>query len=222
MTAILTIETKILLNLILDTSYKIWYKQCLMTDIVHKPKTGFPKILAIAGIALILAFGIWVMDIPTYVASNVLVDTPPFNFAAITLWSTNSPDKSEKTASLPDFETIVIATGIVSATTGEFIETVMFNKNDRGAVQFKIANVGSAPTPEWQFNVKLPTFPFYIYQSEILESLNPNKEKVFTLFFDQITGSPEGTIEINPDPTGEILEIDEKNNIARALIIVTE
>lgn len=193
-----------------------------MTDSVSKPKTNPAKTLVVAGIILVLILGTWFVGISAGIISFIPINTMLPNFTAITLWTVNPPDEGGVVTPLPDFETTIIATGIVDVVTNEFVETALFNKNDRGAVQFKIVNVGNIDSPEWQFNVTLPTFPFYIYLSEMYQPLNPKEERVFTLFFDQVIGTPEGTIEINADPTGVIAEMNEINNIARAIIIVTE
>ena len=208
----------------LDTSIYIWYKMYLMNDGIHKSKKGLRGALLVVGIILILSLGTWLVGTSMGILSSPTNTSLSLsNFSAISLWSINPWGGKEKApTSLPDFKTIIIATGIVDTITNEFVETATFNKNDRGAVRFRIINVGDIASPEWQFNVLLPTFPFYIYLSDIQKPLNPNEEKIYTLFFDQVIGSPMGTIEINADPTGVIEELIEKNNIARALIIVTE
>ena len=194
-----------------------------MNEEIHKPKKGLKKALIVSGVILVLALGAWLISPRLNFGKLIDTSLSLSNFSAITLWSINPWGKSEKAPTpLPDLETIIIATGIVDTLTNEFVETATFNKNDRGAVRFRIINIGDIASPEWQFNVLLPTFPFYIYLSDIQKPLNPNEEKIYTLFFDQVIGSPMGTIEINADPTGVIEELIEKNNIARALIIVTE
>ena len=194
-----------------------------MNEEIHKPKKGLKKALIVSGVILVLALGTWLISPRLNFGKLIDTSLSLSNFSAITLWSIDPWNRSEKApAPLPDLETIIIATGIVDTLTNEFVETATFNKNDLGAVRFRIVNIGDVASPEWQFNVKLPTFPFYIYLSDIQKPLNPNKEKTYTLFFDQVVGSPMGTIEINADPTGVIQELNEKNNIARALIIVTE
>lgn len=191
-----------------------------MDNATQKPKASLRQVLGTAAFILVLVLGIWLTGVPTYITSNFPINTSPFDIASITLWANSSLEDNATT--LPDFKTTIIATGIVDPVTGEFTETAMFSKNDRVAVKFKIRNAGNIVSPKWIFNVKLPTVPFYVYLSEIQKPLKPNKEKVMTIFFDQIAGTPTGTIEINADPTEVIEEISERNNVARAIIIVKE
>ncbi len=57
----------------------------------------------------------------------------------------------------PDIAVSVIGKGVISKTTGQYIETNSFTTNDMVSVKFKVENRGTCPTGTWSLNTTLPS-----------------------------------------------------------------
>lgn len=124
----------------------------------------------------------------------------------------------------PDLSVRIIGVGIVDED-GVFTPTdALAAAEDRGAVRFEIANVGTRSTGEWTFNAVLPTFPMHIFHSDTQQALQPGDRIVFTLEFNQLNSAntDSGVVTINADPTRSIGEISEENNIKQFTVVFTK
>jgi hypothetical protein len=119
-------------------------------------------------------------------------------------------------AGKPDLVTHILAVGILDKTTGAFIPTTSFSANDRIAVQFQVANVGTGASGSWRFNALLPTVDNKIYQSAWETPLNPGGSIVFTLAFDGVKQGGNPAMLIDADPDNAVAETNESNNTATA------
>jgi len=122
------------------------------------------------------------------------------------------------TSTKPDLIVRILEIGVVDKTSNVFIATTTLKNSDRIAVRFEVENLGREASGEWRFNAVLPTYPFYIFQSEAQQSLSPRDRIEYTLGFDNIEKSDGNLLTINADPASSINESNEENNIARTTI----
>lgn len=57
----------------------------------------------------------------------------------------------------PDIAISVIGKGVISKTTGQYVETNSFTTNDMVSIKFKVENRGTCPTGTWSLNSTLPS-----------------------------------------------------------------
>lgn len=114
----------------------------------------------------------------------------------------------------------IIATGIVSTSTGEFIPKKQINYRERGAIKFEIENVGDKTSTEWSFSMILPTYPEYTFLSEQQPPLAPGDKVEYTMAFDSIKREEKADFLINADNTGSVNDTNRSNNIKRGSIEV--
>lgn len=114
-----------------------------------------------------------------------------------------------------DLAARVISTGIVDIDTNEYTQTDTITSNDRVGIQFEVENLGTKASGVWSFTVVLPTQTIYFYNSTEQRSLNPGDRIEFTIGFDGVKTSDDVEVVINVDPSGQIGEVSEENNIVR-------
>jgi len=113
-----------------------------------------------------------------------------------------------------DLKPTILQVGMIDKVTNVFTATSTINQGSRGAVRFIVENVGTKVSPEWTFNVVLPTFPSFIYHSKSQQVLYPGDRIEYTIGFDSIRNDNiPNTITVNADPISSIKESNETNNI---------
>lgn len=123
-----------------------------------------------------------------------------------------------------DLSVVILQTGIIDPATNIFTQTASIRRGTKGAVRFQVTNVGTKQVENWNFNAVVPTFPMYIYSSDMQPALGPGDSVEYTLGFDQVDATAtKGIFTINIDPAGSIHnEISRDNNIARATFSIFE
>ncbi|MEK7613506.1 MAG: CARDB domain-containing protein [Patescibacteria group bacterium] len=119
----------------------------------------------------------------------------------------------------------IIELGVVDKTTGAFTASSTPNRSTithRVAVRFAVENVGTRTSPQWTFNAVLPTFPSHIFSSPMQQALGPGDRIEFTIGFDSLADTNEGTLVINVDPSNRINEANKINNILTYKVITVK
>ena len=115
----------------------------------------------------------------------------------------------------PDLTVRILAVGTVT-TSGAFTRVSgPVDPDDRLAVRFEVANVGTKTSDSWEFEAKLPTETAYTYTSPKQEGLVPGSRVEYTLGFEDAEDDDETlmiTIEVDPDD--DVDEQRESNNTA--------
>lgn len=117
-----------------------------------------------------------------------------------------------------DLSVQILETGALDPVTNVFTRTASLRRGSKGAVRFSVTNLGTKSAENWNFNAVVPTFPMYIYASDMQPVLGPGDSVEYTLGFDQADGvATNGILTVNIDPSSAIRnEISRDNNIARA------
>lgn len=123
-----------------------------------------------------------------------------------------------------DLSVQILQTGALDPVTDVFTQTASIRRGTKGAVRFQVTNLGTKSAENWNFNAVVPTFPMYIYSSDMQQVLGPGDSIEFTLGFDQADAvATKGILTVNIDPSGAIRnEISRDNNIARATFSIFE
>ena len=116
----------------------------------------------------------------------------------------------------PDLSVRILAVGTINPASGAFENRYPMLPNDIAAVQFDIANNGSA-SGRYYFTANLPMQGGYLYTSPIQGSLTAGSHVVSTLRFGPVQ-SGGGTITVNVDATSAVSETNEGNNSAAMYI----
>jgi hypothetical protein len=119
----------------------------------------------------------------------------------------------------PDLAVKILEIGkIIVSQNNEFVATTTLKSTDRVAVKFEVVNLGTKKSDSWRFNAVLPTFPLYIFHSEMQPAIAPNDKIIYTIGFDKIEKPDGNQVTINLDPADNISEVSETNNIAKITI----
>ena len=102
---------------------------------------------------------------------------------------------------------------------GSFTPKSIVHPYARGAVKFKVTNIGTKATGGWYFNAVLPTQGGYPFASQPQPSLNPGSSTEIFMTFDQLTPGVH-TFSVHVDPLNQILEWSEVNNTTGQTITV--
>lgn len=131
--------------------------------------------------------------------------------------STTPTPSTPRPAGKPDLSVRIIAVGVINQATGAFENRYPVGPEEVAAVQFDIANSGSASTGTYYFTVNLPLQGGYTYTSPLQANLSPGSHVVNTLRFKPVqTGG--GTVTVNVDTTYAVGESNEGNNAAAMYI----
>lgn len=117
-----------------------------------------------------------------------------------------------------DLSVKILSIGTVDKTTGVYTQTTALRASDRIAVHFSVENIGTKESGAWNFAAPLPTFPWYIFQSDYQESLKPGDRIEFTIGFDNIEKADGNVVRINVDPNNQVNEASKTNNTASTTI----
>ena len=117
-----------------------------------------------------------------------------------------------------DLSVKILSVGTVDKTTGAYTSTSTLRASDRIAVRFSVENIGTKESGAWNFAAPLPTFPWYIFQSDYQESLKPGDRIEFTIGFDNIEKANDNVVRINIDPNSQVNEANKANNMASTTI----
>ncbi|MBU3668696.1 MAG: hypothetical protein FGM57_01870 [Candidatus Taylorbacteria bacterium] len=71
--------------------------------------------------------------------------------------STNTVTTTCAANGSPDLAVSIIGKGVISKTTGQYVETNNFTTGDMVSIKFKIENRGTCPTGTWNLNTTLPS-----------------------------------------------------------------
>lgn len=117
-----------------------------------------------------------------------------------------------------DLSVTILGTGVIDPATNIFTAGSSIRRGGKGAVRFVVENLGDKTVPNWYFNAVTPTYPMYIYTSDMQPELGPGDRIEYTLGFDLADGAATGGVfTINVDPANSLgNELSENNNIARA------
>jgi hypothetical protein len=116
---------------------------------------------------------------------------------------------------LPDLNVRIIGVGVIDPSTGDFVANVPATQGLIAAVEFDIANKGSATARGWSFSAHLPTMTDGAYSSPVQAPLAPGAHIVNTLRFSQLQAGG-GTFTVSVNPAGTVQESNTSNNSASA------
>lgn len=116
-------------------------------------------------------------------------------------------------AGKPDLSVRIVAVGVINPVTGNFENRYPVGPEEIAAVQFDIANSGTASTGNYYFSVNLPMQGGYLYQSPIQANLTPGSHVLNTLRFKPLMAGG-GTVTVSVDTTYAVGESNEGNNAA--------
>lgn len=125
----------------------------------------------------------------------------------------STPSTTPKPAGAPDLSVRILAVGVINPMTNLFEYRTPASPEDIAAVQFDIANDGSASTGTYYFTVQLPIQGGQAYASPAQSSLTPGSHVVNTLRFKPVTPGG-GTVTVLIDPSNNVKESHEGNNAA--------
>ncbi len=117
----------------------------------------------------------------------------------------------------PDLSVHIITSGVIDPATGALIARQPTSPSDVSAVEFDIANTGSAPTGTWYFEAYLPTPSGYTYISPAQVSLAPGSHIVNILRFNQVAPGG-GVFSVTVDPNGLVRDANRGNNYASVAV----
>lgn len=113
----------------------------------------------------------------------------------------------------PDLSVRIVAVGVINPVSGAFENRYPVGPEEIAAVQFSIANNGSASTGNYYFSANLPMQGGYLYQSPVQANLTPGSHVLNTLRFKPLMAGG-GTVTISVDTTYAVSESNEGNNAA--------
>ncbi len=87
---------------------------------------------------------------------NNYVPTVATTTSSVASSPTSSPSICA-TANLSDLAISIISRGVISKTTGQFVETNNFATNDTVVIKFKVENRGTCSTGTWSFKAEMPS-----------------------------------------------------------------
>lgn len=119
-----------------------------------------------------------------------------------------------------DLTARIIGFGTVSTTTNEFIQKNSIHYLERGAIKFVIENVGDKTSNEWTFSLVLPTFPEYVFMSDMQQPLSPGDKIEYVIAFDSVKREEKPSFVINVDNTSSVNDTNRSNNIKRDNLVV--
>lgn len=135
--------------------------------------------------------------------------TPTTTSAPTTPTTSTTP----RPAGVADLSVRIIAVGVINPVTGAFENRYPVGPEEIAAVQFDIANNGSASSGNYYFSVNLPMQGGYLYQSPIQANLTPGSHVMNTLRFKPLMAGG-GTVTVSVDTTYAVRESNEGNNTA--------
>ncbi|MFA6278932.1 MAG: cohesin domain-containing protein [Candidatus Paceibacterota bacterium] len=114
---------------------------------------------------------------------------------------------------LPDLVVNITAVGYLAAASADsFIASSTIPADSRPAVRFTIKNIGTNVTGAWRFSVSIPTQSYYIYQSQLQQSLAPGDSIDYTLGFDQAIRGSDKMISVTTNFDHAVTESNFDNN----------
>lgn len=180
--------------------------------------------------------------VPTPIASSAIsrsIESPVTSAGAASKPETSkqiSPVAGQKTTStyqiagaamtsalvgLPDLIATINAVGYLATSSAEsFVASTTVPSGLRPAVAFTIKNIGTNASGPWRFSATIPTQSFYLYQSQLQQSLNPGDSIEYTLGFDQAIAGVDKLISISANFDRAIGESTTDNNNASAKVTI--
>jgi hypothetical protein len=134
--------------------------------------------------------------------------------------STNTPRVSNPNGTI-DLEVRPIAVGYLNAN-GDFVASGFVGSNQQAAVRFSIVNVGDKNTGSWSFVAELPSQTDPRFTSATQQNLGPGDRIEYTLGFNNMTSAQNNTVVITADPSNQVPERTDANNVARMIINNTQ
>ncbi len=124
----------------------------------------------------------------------------------------------------PDLSVTIIQTGTIDSATNVFVPVGSIKQGGKGAVRFSVENLGTKTIESWNFNAVLPTYPMYIFSSNMQPALGPGDKIEYTLGFDMAdANATNGILTVNADPANRIWnEVTKNNNIARSSFTIVQ
>lgn len=147
-------------------------------------------------------------------ATPVSTPTPSQNTAPSS--SNNSYPVQSSAPYAPDLSVRILSVGVIDPISGDIIPREPTSPYDLVAVRFMIANNGNASTGSWYFAAQLPTNPYTPYTSPLQSSLAPGDSIENMLRFTY--AQPGGIFTVSVDPSNQVSESNENNNVASTAI----
>lgn len=150
---------------------------------------------------------------------RVLAKTGATSTPAATAPSTPTATTSTtpRPAGKPDLSVRIVAVGVINPISGNFENRYPVGPEEIAAVQFDIANNGTASTGNYYFSVNLPMQGGYLYQSPVQANLTPGSHVLNTLRFKPLMAGG-GTVTVSVDTTYAVSESSEGNNTAAMFV----
>ncbi|MDE2079491.1 MAG: hypothetical protein KGI73_03830 [Patescibacteria group bacterium] len=127
-----------------------------------------------------------------------------------------------------DLKATILEVGVVDKSSGAFFASstpslgeIANSGQYRLAVRFAVENDGTKTSPQFDFNVVLPTMPMHIFTSQAQQALAPGDSIQFTIGFDLFNPDGNGIFTVNVDPSDRINEPNKDNNIVHYTITTT-
>ncbi len=117
-----------------------------------------------------------------------------------------------------DLRVEIVAVGDINPY-GAFEAQSVVHQYARGAVKFKVTNLGTKQTGSWFFSAVLPTQGGYSFNSQAQQSLMPGSSTEIFMTFDQLVPGVH-TFTVYVDPQNYIPEWNEQNNVAAQALTV--
>lgn len=122
---------------------------------------------------------------------------------------------------LPDLIATINTTGYLTSPSADtFIASSTVPVGMRPAVKFTIKNIGTNVSGSWRFSASIPTQSFYLYQSQMQQSLLPGDSIEYTLGFDQADKGVDKMISVTANFDYGIGESNTNNNSASAKLTI--
>lgn len=117
-----------------------------------------------------------------------------------------------------DLRVEIVAVGDINPY-GAFEPQSVVHQYARGAVKFKVTNLGTKQSGSWFFSAVLPTQGGYSFNSQAQQSLMPGSSTEIFMTFDQLVPGVH-TFTVYVDPQNYIPEWNEQNNVAAQALTV--
>ncbi len=139
------------------------------------------------------------------------------NTATVNIFNSDNGNNGQNSNTAgADLSVTILSSGTADPYSGIYSPTTSFSANSRIAVQFKVANNGTAPSGTWNFTANLPVQGQNSqYVSDYQPSLAPGQSVIMTLTFNNMEyqGANVFSVQLNPSNSGDTNSNDDQASI---------